>query len=64
MLKNDDNTYCLVKFMHSEGPSPSFHWPQKSNVCWIEMESILKKYKHRQQGKDIGTSDMKTYRRA
>jgi hypothetical protein len=42
MGKSDDCSDSLVKFMHPEGPSPSFHWPQKDDICWVEMESILK----------------------
>jgi hypothetical protein len=42
MEKSDDICDCLVKFMHPEGQSQSFHWPQKDNIFWVEMESILK----------------------
>jgi hypothetical protein len=28
--------------MHPKGQSPFFHWPQKNNICWVEMESVLK----------------------
>jgi hypothetical protein len=42
MEKSDDNSDCLVKFMHPEGPSPFFHWPQTDDICWVEMQSILK----------------------
>jgi hypothetical protein len=41
MEKGDDSSDCLVKFMHPEGPSPSFHWVQK-DICLVEMESVLK----------------------
>jgi hypothetical protein len=40
--KSDDNRDTLVKFMQPEGPSPFFHWPQKDDICWVELESILK----------------------
>jgi hypothetical protein len=28
--------------MHPEGPSPSFHSPQRDDICCVEIESILK----------------------
>jgi hypothetical protein len=27
--------------MQPEGPSPSFHWCQTDDICWVEMENIL-----------------------
>jgi hypothetical protein len=27
--------------MHTEGPSPSFHWLLKDDICWVEMDCIL-----------------------
>jgi hypothetical protein len=30
---SDDSSYCLVRFMYSEGPSSSFHLLQKGDVC-------------------------------
>jgi hypothetical protein len=41
MEKSGDNSDCLVKFMHPEGPSPSIYWPQKDGICWDEMESTM-----------------------
>jgi hypothetical protein len=42
MEQSNYNSNYLLKFMHPGGPSPSFHWPQKDDICCIEMESILK----------------------
>jgi hypothetical protein len=42
MGKSYDNRDTLIQFMHPDGPSPSFHWPHKDDICQVEMESILK----------------------
>jgi hypothetical protein len=42
MGESNDSSDCLVRFMYPEGPSPSFHWSQKDDICWVKMESILK----------------------
>ena len=31
----------LVDFMHPHGPSHSFHWPEKRDICWIPCQHIL-----------------------
>ena len=31
----------LVDFMHPCGPSHSFHWPKKRDICWIPCQHIL-----------------------
>jgi hypothetical protein len=61
MEKTDDNIDCLMTCMHPEGSLPSFHWPQKDDICWVEIERILRVI---QQGQDDRSSPMKTYRRA
>ena len=30
-----------VKFMHPNGPSSSFHWPPKDDICWVPRPSII-----------------------
>ena len=30
-----------IKFMHPFGPSSSFHWPPKDDVCWVPRHSII-----------------------
>jgi hypothetical protein len=35
MGKSDDNCDTLIQFMHPDGPSPSFHWPQKDDICQV-----------------------------
>jgi hypothetical protein len=42
MEESDNNSDCLVTFMQTEGPAPSFHWLLKNDICWVEMDSILK----------------------
>ena len=31
----------LIKFMHPNGPSKYFNWPQSEDLCWIPVEDIL-----------------------
>jgi hypothetical protein len=40
MEKTGHNSDCLVKFMHSDSQSSSFHWRQKDDICLIEIESF------------------------
>jgi hypothetical protein len=28
--------------MHPDVPTPSFHWPQKDDICRVEIESTFK----------------------
>jgi hypothetical protein len=58
----DDKHNTLVIFMHPEGQSPSSHWSQKDDKCWVEMERMLKVIQAPAPGQDIGTSSMKRYR--
>jgi hypothetical protein len=44
--------------MHREGSSPSFHWPQMDDICWVEIKSILKVRQAPATGQDISTSFM------
>ena len=32
----------LVKFMAPHGPSPSFKWPTRDDVCWVPGSAILR----------------------
>jgi len=43
MIKEVDtsNSDILVDFMHPGGPSPSLHWPEKRDVCWIPFQHVL-----------------------
>jgi hypothetical protein len=36
MKEIDHNSNCLVKFMHTEGPSPVFYWSQNNDICWVK----------------------------
>ena len=38
---NVEEKDILVKFMHPHGPSRSFHWPYKEDLCFIPMMHIL-----------------------
>lgn len=35
---NDD---LLVNFMHPNGPSRSFYWPQQEDLCWVPFQHVL-----------------------
>jgi hypothetical protein len=38
MMEKSDNN--IVKFMHPENPSSSFHLLHKGDMCWVEMGSM------------------------
>ena len=38
---NKEEADVAVKFMHPNGPSPSFKWPSKDDICWVPNIHIL-----------------------
>ena len=38
---DDENKDAQVKFMHPHYPSPSYHWPQREDICWIPYLKIV-----------------------
>ena len=30
-----------IKFMHSHGPSQNFIWPQRDDICWVPLLSLI-----------------------
>lgn len=41
----DKNNDYEVIFMHPHGPSKSFRWPQREDICWVPQDHILGKIK-------------------
>jgi hypothetical protein len=39
--KCDDNKDIQVKFLHPKFPSPSYHWPEREDLCWITEHDIV-----------------------
>jgi hypothetical protein len=43
VIKKKEITITVaMKFMNPEDPPQFFNWLQKEDICWVEMESILK----------------------
>lgn len=40
--KSDDNMECKIKFMHPNGPSKFYMWPQREDVCLLPNKNIIK----------------------
>ena len=38
---NKEEADVAVKFMHPNGPSPSFKWPSKDDICWVPNIHII-----------------------
>ena len=38
---NKEEADVDVKFMHPNGPSPSFKWPSKEDICWVPNIHII-----------------------
>ena len=38
---NKEEADVAVKFMHPNGPSPSFKWPNKDDICWVPNIHII-----------------------
>jgi len=38
---DDEHEDYNIKFMHPNGPSSSFRWPPKDDICWVSRPSII-----------------------
>ena len=38
---DNDNNDAFVNFMHPSGPAKSYHWPDRSDRCWVPLQHIL-----------------------
>ena len=38
---NKEEADVAVKFMQPNGPSPSFKWPSKDDICWVPNIHII-----------------------
>jgi len=38
---DNSNSDVLVKFMHPNGPSRSYFWPGKHDICWAPKQYVL-----------------------
>ena len=38
---NDEEDDCFISFLHPAGPSASFVWPPRKDVCWIARSDVI-----------------------
>jgi len=38
---DSENSEFLLDFMHPNGPSSSFRWPEKRDICWVPIQHVL-----------------------